>query len=156
MPNASIVRRTIALSLAALMGCTDDILPPRVNFADAIAMPSCGPADGGAVAIFLTSQPIQSDAPSPPYLRIDIWRTLAELNNQTFALDGDSPSANAAYYAGEASAVHAIGGSVAISSASPETGVAGHINAVIPDHGVISGTFTARWIPTRTTLDLCG
>jgi hypothetical protein len=156
MQITSMLRRGIALGLAALLGCTDGILPPRVNFADAIAMPSCGPADGGAVAIFLTIQPIQSDAPSPPYLRINIWRSLAELNNQTFPLDDDFPSAIAAYYATEAAPVHAIGGRIAISSASPEAGVSGQINAVIPDHGVINGTFTARWIPVRTTLDLCG
>jgi hypothetical protein len=156
MQNASTLRRGIALGLAALLGCTDDILPPRVNFADAIAMPSCGPADGGAVAIFLTSQPIQSDAPSPPYLRINIWRSLAELNNQTFPLEPSSASAFAAYFAVDATPVNAVGGSAVIFSASPETGITGQINAVIPDHGVINGTFSARWIPTRTTLDLCG
>lgn len=152
------LRAVLLLTLAGTAGCTDGFLPPRVNFADAIAMPSCGPADGGAVAIFLTSKPIESDAPAAPYLRVDIWRSLSELSNQTFMLDPGSQSATAFYIANESSSsiVQVSGGTVSISSAAVETGIRGEVNTIIPDHGVVRGNFNARWIPIRTTLDLCG
>ena len=153
-----LARALLVLTMAGTAGCTDGILPPRVNFADAIAMPGCGPADGGAVYIFLASRPIVSTAPSLPFLRVDVWRSLSELNNQTFRLEPESPSAIALYFPSETSSspVQVVGGSVTIGTASEEAGIRGEVNAVIPDHGVIRGSFTARWIPTRTTLDLCG
>jgi hypothetical protein len=158
MRSMLLSRVSLALVLATSAGCDDGILPPRVNFADAIAMPACGPADGGAVAIYLTSSAIVSDAPAPPFLRVDIWRTLAELGNQTFPLGPGSESATAHYFASMTSSTvtPAAGGSVTVTAASAEGGIQGEITALIPDHGMIRGNFSARWIPQRTTLDLCG
>jgi hypothetical protein len=68
------VIRWLSLSVLVVfaMGCSDGITGPPTGFAHAAVTFACGSADGPAVAIYLSPNPVQTLEPIGPYVHIHI------------------------------------------------------------------------------------
>src|SRR5436309_1107009 len=91
------VPRMLRLSGVAVlsMACrSDDVSGPLRSLTYAAATFACGPADGPAVAIYLTPSPIGSLEPSAPFVRVYVPVRLDELTSRAWPIaDGNTEAA---------------------------------------------------------------
>lgn len=137
-------RLIVFLALAA--ACDSDAIPgPPTGLPYAAVTPGCGPADGPAIAIYLSPNPVESSDPSTPFLHIAIWQPLERLTERSWSLtDG---AAVAQYFSTPDASEAAIGGSVTVSVIDPDSAVRGWAVLTFPTYGRIAGGFHATWLP---------
>jgi hypothetical protein len=126
------------------MACSDGTGPP-FGFAHAAATFACGPADGPAVAIYLSPNPVTSVEPSGPYVRIYIDRAIEQVGGNAWPIDDSSP-VGAWFHTSASNAELATGGYVIISSVSADKTIEGTVDLTFPNARHVHGNFNAPWI----------
>lgn len=139
----------ISCVVAFSLGCGSASGPPE-GLSHAIAMNTCGPADGAATQIYLAGEPIEGLEPSSfPYVRIAIWRGVTELAGGSFRVDTDAAGW---YVTGPTTFETASGGSVTIERVEAGYRIDGVSDLRFPS-GRVLGTFSANWVQLEL---LCG
>jgi hypothetical protein len=126
------------------MACSDGTGPPLL-YQHAAAAIACGTADGPAVAIYLSPNPVTSLEPSGPYVRIYIDRAVEEVGGKTWPISDTSP-AGAWLQKSANNSEMATGGYVVTSSVSADKTVDGTVDLTFPNAGHVHGSFHAPWI----------
>jgi hypothetical protein len=147
-------RPVIGLLGCLLVACSDDPVPlePLSELPYAVATPSCGPADGPAVLIYLASMPIESLQPVAPFVQVNIWRSITDLNAGTVVPISESLSDASVWFRGSGIEREATGGEVGVTSRTSTT-LAGYVDLQFADGFTMRGSFTATWTPRQM---LCG
>jgi hypothetical protein len=141
-----VIRWLSLLVLLVLAGaCSDGIAAPPIGYTHAAAAFTCGPADGPAVMIFLSPNPVESPQATPPVVRIFIGQAVEEISGKVWSVDGTS-SATASFQSEGNTLENPTSGYVITSSVSADTTVDGTVNLTFPTGGHIVGGFHARWI----------
>jgi hypothetical protein len=131
------------------IGCGSVSGPPN-GLSHALAMNTCGPADGAATSIYLAGEPIEGVEPSSfPYVRIAIWHGVTQLAGGSFRVDTD---AAALYVTGPDTFEIASGGSVTVERVGASYRIDGVSDLRFPSRRVL-GTFSANWVQLEL---LCG
>jgi hypothetical protein len=143
-----------ATILALAVACSSDgFLGTPDAFPHAAATRACGPADGPAVAIYLTTVPVESLEPQRPYARIAIWQPQSKLAGGSWLIAAGDTAAAAWYFTGQAGFEVATHGRVTVSSVEPDTTIQGFADLTFPVAGRIRGGFRGIWISGSP---LCG
>jgi len=148
-------RHFIAASavLAFTVACRSDGTPLQPEgLSHAAATRTCGPADGPAVAIYLAPSPVAVIEPAAPYVRVNIWQSVSDIEGGIW--DVASGADAAAWYGATSTDVEvATDGHVTVSAVGPDTTVRGTVDLTFPSAGRITGSFEAAWISASP---LCG
>lgn len=144
------VSMVISFSLAC---AADGISGPPFRFTHAAATFACGPADGPAVAIYLTPNPVTSLEPTTPFVRIYIAQSVNALAAGPWILAGSKAEGTAWFQSAAASEEAATIGYMIVSSVSADKTIEGTVDVTFPNAGRIRGGFHAVWVPNTV---LCG
>jgi len=141
------VIRWSSLSVLAVLAiaCSDGIAAPPTGYTHAAAAFTCGPADGPAVMILLSPNPVESPQITPPVVRIFIGQAVGEISGKVWSVDGTS-FATASFQSEGNTLESPTSGYVITSSVSADTTVDGTVNLNFPTGGHIVGGFHAPWI----------
>jgi len=151
MPKHRLVTAFLALAVAAACQSDGAQIPPD-GLSHAAATRTCGPADGPAVAIYLAPSPVAVIEPAAPYVRVNIWQSVSDVEGGTW--DVASGADAAAWYSATSTDVEvATDGHVTVSAVGPDTTVRGTVDLTFPSAGRITGSFEAAWISASP---LCG
>lgn len=145
---------SLSFLVVLAMACSNGIAAPPAGYTHAAATFACGPADGPAVAIYLSPTPITSPVPSGPYVRIYINKAVEEVGGQAWPIAGSGATAAAFFQTSPANYELATAGFVITSSVSADKTIEGIVNLNFPNAGHISGSFHAEWISQAGPL--CG
>jgi hypothetical protein len=156
LQGALVLKRSLSVLLLAgfIAGCSDDSAPlePLRELPYAVATPSCGPADGPAVLIYLASMPIEALQPVAPFVQVNILRSITELDAGSVIQISESISDANAWFRGSGVERQATGGEVGVTSRTTDT-LAGYIDLRFTDGAPLRGSFAATWTPRQL---LCG
>lgn len=142
----------LALMLAC-SGSTGELSELPKPFSHATAMSDCAPWDGAAVSILLTTAAFDSiTPPSPPFLRLAIWKSRASLGSGVFAWPSDEQVGAASYCETGESCEAAETGRVQFRETGDST-LAGKFELSFKSKGPVAGGFRAVWLEHRV---LCG
>jgi len=145
---------SVSMVISFSMACAaDGISAPPVGFTHAAATFACGPADGPAVAIYLTPDPVTSLEPTTPYVRIYVAQPVNALTGRTWILAGSKSEGAAWFHSAASNYEIATSGYMVASSVSPDKTIKGTVNIIFPNAGPIRGGFRAVWVPSTV---LCG
>ncbi len=149
-PRGKIARMSHLLRRLAVLGlvaaCAPDGIPePPSGLPYSAATPACGPADGPAVAIYLSPNPVTSLEPATPFVHVAVWQPLDRLEDQSWTLGAGAGTAS--YFSTPNELESATAGSVTVSAVDPDSTVRGSVELTFPTHGKIAGGFQAHWIP---------
>jgi hypothetical protein len=136
----------VALMGLAVACSSDTVVGPSGRFDHAAATLACGPADGPAVAIYLTSEPVKSIEPSGVYVRLFIPGTLDQLAGTSWPIASNS-EAGARYTRTSTNYEWATSGLLMVKSVGGDGSITGSVYLDFPDAGHIQGEFHADWIP---------
>ena len=146
--------RRLALPATAilLLACgADTLVGPGGRFTHAAATFACGPADGPAVAIYLTQTPVTSFEPSGEYVRVYTTGTLQEIAIRSpMSVTSD---AAAWFHFSNGEYEIAKGGVLTVRSISADKTIIGSVDLFFPKAGRVHGDFGAPWVPNNV---LCG
>jgi len=149
------ITRMLRLSLvfAFAMACSSDtISAPLRGLVYAAATAQCGPADGPAVAIYLTPNPVGSIEPSAPFVRVYVPVQLDQLTAHVWPISTNTEAA--AWFHPDASTYElAETGYMIVNSVDSESTITGSVDLHFPDAGHIRSAFRATWVPSHA---LCG
>src|SRR5450759_344889 len=149
------ISRMLRLSLVAAfaMACSSDtISAPLRGLVYAAATAQCGPADGPAVAIYLTPNPVGSIEPSAPFVRVYVPVQLDQLTAQMWPIASNT-EAGAWFHADASSSELAESGYMIVSSVDSDNTITGSVDLHFSDAGHIKTAFSAKWQPNNI---LCG
>jgi hypothetical protein len=142
----------VAAALTLVVACASDgPLPPPEGFQHAAATRACGPADGPAVAIYLVTAPAAALVPPAPYVRINVWQSVSDVEGGSWEVGGDA--AAAAYFTAPNDFEVASDGWIRIQVVGADTTVEGSVDLTFPNAGRVAGGFRAVWI---SAAPLCG
>ena len=131
------------------MACAGDgISAPPVGFTHAAATFECGPADGPAVAIYLAHNPVTSQTPSTPYVRIYLAQPVTAISGRTWTLAGTVSDGNAWFQSAPSNYEVATGGYMIVNSVGSDNTIEGTVDLTFPNAGHIQGGFRAAWLPS--------
>lgn len=135
--------------LAALLGCgSDSVLRPPAELHYAVALNACGPADGPAVAIFLTQDPVETPNPAPPYVGIYIDLSNGQLDGRVRSVKGGN-EATAWFQFSASPQEEASDGVVIATYSSTENTIDGSVDMTFPSAGHITHDFHAPLFPMQ-------
>jgi hypothetical protein len=143
-------RRLVAIGTIVLAAgaCTaEGILGSPDAPTYAVAAPTCGPADGPAVAIYLAEAPVDPMDPAPPYVRVVVWQPLDLLATRSWTLNDGDEGAAAWYYSGAQSSEVGASGEVRVTAVRADSTVEGTVELRFPVAGRVAGRFRATWVP---------
>lgn len=151
----SLIRRmSLSIVISFSMACASDgISAPPFGFRHAAATFACGPADGPAVAIYLTPDPVTSLEPATPYVRIYVAQPVNALSGRTWMLAGGKSEGGAWFHSAGSNYEIATIGHMVASSVSTDNTIEGTVDVTFPNAGRIRGGFRAPWV---TSTVLCG
>jgi len=150
------ITRMLRLSLvvAFAMACSSDtISAPLRGFVYAAAMAQCGPADGPAVAIYLTPNPVGSIEPIAPFVRVYVPVQLDQLTGRMWPIASGNTEAAAWFHPDASTYELAETGYMIVNSVDSESTITGLVDLHFPDAGHIRSQFRATWVPSHA---LCG
>ena len=128
-------------------GCSSDTaVGPSGSFDHAAVTPTCGPADGPAVAIYLTSEPVTSLEPKGVYIRVFVPGTVDQIAGTSWPIASNS-EAGARYTRSADSYEWATSGLLIVKSVGDDGSLSGSVYLDFPDAGHIQGEFHAEWFP---------
>ena len=140
------VFRWIAVIGVLAAGCSSDTaVGPSGSFDHAAVTSTCGPADGPAVAIYLTSEPVTSLEPSGIYVRLVVPRSIDELAGTSWAIATNTEAG--ARYTRPNDYEWATSGYLLVKSVSTDHSVTGSVYLDFPNAGHMQGEFHADWFP---------
>jgi hypothetical protein len=125
------------------VACSDATSVPPTGYTHAAAMAACGPADGPAVAIYLSPYPVEVQSPPPPFVSSYINQAVEQIGGKTWTI-GTSTAA-ATFRLSADSLESATAGSVVTSSVSVDKTIDGTADLTFPS-GHFIGAFHALWI----------
>ena len=137
----------------ALLGCGDGLSSRPPGFEHSAATSSCGPADGPAVVIFLSGNPVTSRQPASLHVRIWILESVSALEGETWSVGTGAMDGSATMQMGSDLIDTAVGGGVHVSSVDDDNTVTGTVDITFPEFGRIRGGFSAHWLANPA---LCG
>jgi len=138
---------SVSMVVCFSMACAaDGISGPPFRFTHAAATFACGPADGPAVAIYLTPNPVTSLEPTTPFVRIYVAQSVNALAAGPWILAG-SKAEGGAWFHSAASEEAATIGYMIVSSVSADKTIEGTVDVSFPNAGRIRGGFHAVWVP---------
>jgi len=145
----TLIRRTGSfLALALSLACSSDsILLPRQGLRFSFAQNQCGPADGPAVAIFLTRDPTDGPTPVAPYARIYIDLSGTTLDGRAHSVAPDSRDAFATFNRTADDYEIASSGSVVATYSSGDNTISGLADIVFTGAGHLVSGFRAPVFP---------
>ncbi|HET7040164.1 MAG TPA: hypothetical protein VFH97_09760 [Gemmatimonadales bacterium] len=152
--RGAIPRRGVLMAALALACGSQEAPAPPAGFAHAAAGRNCGPADGPAVSIYLTPQPVDRLDPAPPFVHLYLWRGLWDLAGRTWSLAGNEAEGSAQYCAAAGQCESASSGSIRITAVDADSTIRASVTLRFPGAGEIGGGIVARWI--SRTMVYCG
>lgn len=156
-PRLALAIATV-LTAAPAGGCgtSADLGPLRASperLPHAMAVRDCAPWDGPAVTIYLSAAPADSTPPSPPHLRLSLWRSAPELERNTFAWPAETQEAAATWCETNDACQAAPAGRVRIRRVWPDSLIEGEFDLQLDGLTWVGGGFRAVWLETRI---ICG
>ena len=146
--------RSCGLSLAAvfLLACSSDgVVGPSSRFDHAAATFACGPADGPALAIYLSENPVTVGDPPGAFVKVYVQGTVDQIVGKLWPIGGNS-DAGALFQSGanvfqpDASNFEwATGGYLLINSGSAGQTLTGSVDIQFPKAGHLQRAFRAEW-----------
>jgi hypothetical protein len=144
---------SVSMVISLSMACAaDGISGPPFRFTHAAATFACGPADGPAVAIYLTPDPVTVLEPATPFVRIYVAQPVNALAAGPWILAG-TKAEGGAWFQSAAGEEPATFGYMIVSSVSTDKTIDGTVDVTFPNAGRIQGGFHAVWVPSTV---LCG
>ena len=137
----------LPLVLALVVACRESApLEPLDALPHATAVPSCGPVDGPATLIYLSSTPVELPQPAVPFIRVFVPRRFTESTpGEVFEIGEDfNEEANAWFYRSGVETKSAERGEVGVTALRGNQ-LTGFVNLVFPDGVRMRGSFTASW-----------
>jgi hypothetical protein len=119
---------------------------PPVGLPHSAAAPGCGPADGPAIAIYLSATPLESLEPAAPYVRVDVWQSLEHLTERPWRVAGDNRDAAALHYSTATDYIVATGGVVTVNTVRADKTIEGSVDLSFGSARRVRGGFRAVWI----------
>jgi hypothetical protein len=141
--------------LAATATCGRNGFPsePPPGYSFAIAQRDCGPADGPALSIYLTPALVDAPYPPPPFIRIGVYETPADVVGRTWSWDASSSVAGAVMCASSSDCVTANSGSIAFGRFAADSSLVARMDVRFPDAHRVRGTVRGVW---QSNTFLCG
>jgi hypothetical protein len=147
------VTRMLRLSLVPVfaMACSSDsVSAPLRGFVYSAAVAQCGPADGPAVAIYLSPNPVETIEPSGPFVRVYVPVELSQLTGQVWQIENINSIAGAWFHPNASTSELADSGYLMVTSIGSDNTVSGSIDLRFPTAGHIRSSFHAAWLPSRS------
>ena len=145
MPSTCLIHRAVFTIALLVPACDAGPAEPPAEFPFASATPECGPADGPAVAIWLTRDTMPELPPGSPRVRLYLWHSLSELAGASWAVGGASQDGAAEYWDGTGASTP-LHGTVRITAVRADSTVEGEVDLDSGDTFSVRGGFRARWI----------
>ncbi len=121
------------IAAAAMAGCASEELLTSRNLTHSVATNACGLADAPGIVIMLANHPVSvEEPPDGEYVRAFVAGTIATLAGKTVAVSGNFEDAMVTLYTSPTKSTFATGGTVHISSISPDR-VVGSVDLIFPD-----------------------
>src|SRR6185312_9253313 len=141
----TLIRRTGSLTaLALLLGCSSDsVLLPKQGLTFEFAQWQCGPADGPAMAIYLTREPSNAPTPTAPFARIYIDLGTNNLLDGRELAVGDGGQAFATFYRTDGTFEPASSGAVVANYSASDQEIVGSADLTFTDAGHLVEDFRA-------------
>jgi len=146
-----ICRISGSLVVAAVIACSaDGISIPKSGLSHSFAQFACGPADGPAVAIYLTSS-ASAPSPEPPYVRVYIAESIDQLDGRPWGIGGPTSEAGAWFEAATGPGESATSGYIIATKKGTGTDAAieGSLDLTFPRAGHVRAGFHAPVVPTN-------
>jgi len=149
----TLIRRTGSLiAIALLLGCSSDTtLLPKQGLRFEFAQWECGPADGPAVAIYLTREPSNAPTPTAPFARIYVDLMTGNLLDGRQLSVGDGGQAFATFVRTDGTSDPALGGSVAANYSASNQEIVGSAYLTFKTAGLLVEEFHAPVFPNSHT-----
>jgi hypothetical protein len=144
------VFRSLRLSLVIVvaMACSSDsVSAPLRGFVYSAAVAQCGPADGPAVAVYLSPTPVGSIEPAGSYVRVYVPVQLNQVTGVWFVA-GANASAGAWFHPSAGTVEIAESGYMIVNSVGADNTINGSVDLEFPNSGHIKSAFSATWLPT--------
>ena len=134
------------MTVVVVAACASDTPGPTTDFEEhAVAAAACGPADGPAVAIYLSSTPVESLEPSAPHVRIAVWQPLERLRGRSWSLAPDRGEGGAWLHRTAQDFEIATSGTVTVNAVTPDSTVEGSVDVTFPGARRYRSSFRAVW-----------
>lgn len=141
-------RVAACLLVLALLACSADGIPgPPEGLPHALATNSCSPADGAAVAVYLSGTPSDTVEPAAPFVRVAAWGSLASLIGRTIDVSAGGGAGGAWYVPAPNDFELATTGTLRITAVLDDGTVEGALDVRFPVSGRMHGGFRAAWRP---------
>jgi len=149
----NLIRRTGNLiAIALLLGCSSDsTLIPKQGLQFEFAQWECGPADGPAMAIYLTREPSNAPTPTPPFARIYIDLMTANLLDGRQVSVGDGGQAFATFVRTDGTFDPASGGYIIANYSTGDQEIVGWVDLTFKTAGHLVRAFRAPVFPNSHT-----
>ena len=150
-----LIRRAGSLLALLLLSACDSqgTLVPVQGLRFAFSQYECGPADGPAIGIYLTRDPVNGTQATPPYVHIYIDLSGGDLDGSTHDLGPNSPDAAARYFSADGNYDSARAGSVTAHWTNSGLDVVGVADIVFNNAGHFMSSFDA---PLGPMAFICG
>jgi hypothetical protein len=140
---------SVSMVISLSMACGGDgISGPPFRFTHAAATFACGPADGPAVAIYLTPDPVTALEPATPFVRIYVAQPVNALAAGPWILAGSKAEGGAWFHSAGSNEEIATIGHMVVSSVTADNTIVGTVDVTFPNAGRIQGGFHAVWVPS--------
>ena len=143
--------RSCGLSLAAvlLLACSSDgVIGPSSRFDHAAATFACGPADGPALAIYLSENAMTGAEPLGDFVRIYVSGTVDEIVGKMWPVSTGSNAA-AWFHSGANQDEPATGGYLLVSSGIAGQTLDGIVDIQFSKAGHLQRAFRAEWVQSQ-------
>ena len=140
--------RSCGCSLLAVfvLACSSDgVIGPSSSFDHAAATFACGPADGPALAIYLSQYPMTVGDPPGAFVRVYVSGTVDQIVGKMWPLSAGSDAA-AWFHPGGNDYELATGGYLLVNSGSAGQTLEGSVDIQFPKAGHLQRAFRAEWI----------
>ena len=144
--------RSYGLSLVAalLLACSSDgVIGPSSRFQHAAATFACGPADGPALAIYLSQYPMTGDDPPGAFVRMYVQGMVDEIVGKMWQISTGSNVAASFNSGATNDSEYATGGYLLVSSGSAGRTLEGTVDIQFPKAGHLQRAFRAEWIQSN-------
>ena len=143
--------RSCGLSLVAalVLACSSDgAIGPPSRFDHVSATFACGPADGPALAIYFSEEPVTVGFPPGAFVVVYVQGTVDEIVGTMWPFSTGSTAA-ASFHPGGNDYEYATGGYLLVSSGSAGQTLEGTVDIEFPKAGHLQRAFRAEWVQSN-------
>jgi len=120
-------------------------VPAQAPFSHGLIQDSCAPWDGPAIEITLTSEPVQCQRISGPYLAIGVWRGLPIREGQIVKFGPSSDAGFASRCSNAGDCERAESGTIVFEKYQEGAGAAGRYELHFKGGETRNGAFEVKW-----------